>query len=59
MADPITPKSLAQELDVSDRVIRVFLRALYGTLPPLVTRWHLTPAQEAEVRARFGAHRSI
>jgi hypothetical protein len=54
MEDPITPKSLAQEIGVSDRAVRVFLRGRYGTLPPFVTRWHLTEVQAAEVRAHFG-----
>ena len=52
-ADPMTPKDLAIELEVSPKAIRDFLRALYGTLGNGTTRWNLTPDQVELVRAHF------
>jgi len=52
-ADPVTPKELAIELQVSPKAIRDFLRALYGTLGNGITRWNLTPEQAELVRTHF------
>lgn len=46
-----TPRELAAELGVSDRRIRVFLRAEYPAGRHKYERWFLTPEQADAVRA--------
>ncbi|GAA1210849.1 hypothetical protein [Rhodoglobus aureus] len=53
MTDPLTPKDLASELNVSAKQVREYLRSKYGTLPPFETRWQLSDAQASEIRAHF------
>lgn len=50
----VTPRELAKDLGVSDRAIRQWLRDQDWQSVPYA-RWHLTPEQAAQVRARFGA----
>lgn len=47
-----TPNELADDLDVSAKTIRAFLREEYPA-HELGTRWELDDNQEAVVRARF------
>jgi hypothetical protein len=47
----VTPAELARELRVTAKRVRSILRAEYGTLPAAESRWHLTDAQVAHVRA--------
>ena len=47
-----TPNELADELDVSAKTIRAFLREEYPE-HELGTRWELDDDQSAVVRARF------
>ena len=54
MADPITPKQLADELGVPARTIRRWLRA-QGWQDIPYSRWQLTPEQADQVRERFGS----
>jgi hypothetical protein len=54
MDETITPKLLSDELGVSDRAIRQWLRAQGWQAVPY-TRWELTPEQAARVRAHFQA----
>ncbi len=49
----ITPRELAVELGVSDRSIRVFLRAEYPKGRVKYERWLLTREQANAVRAHF------
>jgi len=55
MTEPITPADLARELGFSQKRIRDFLRAEYGTLVAPETRWLLDAARAARVRANFRA----
>lgn len=53
MIDFITPADLSRDLDVSQLTIRRHLRQKHGKLQPPDTRWHLTEAQAADVKAHF------
>ncbi len=54
MSEPTTPRELAQELGVSAKSIRDYLRNEYGLLAPRgLKRWELTGDQAATVRAHF------
>lgn len=55
MSEQITPEELARQLGVSGRQVRRYLRSKYGKLPPFVSRWNLSSAQTADVRAHFAA----
>lgn len=48
----ITPRELAEELGVSDRTIRQWLRKQGWQSMPYA-RWHLTPEQARRVREHF------
>ncbi|WP_407669884.1 helix-turn-helix domain-containing protein [Ornithinimicrobium ciconiae] len=52
MSEVVTPKQLAEELGVSDRTIRQWLRNQGWQSVPY-TRWQLTAEQAARVRAHF------
>lgn len=52
MDDFLTPADLSRELGVSQLRIRIWLREEYGVLPPTETRWRLTDAQAAHIRAQ-------
>ncbi|WP_329482591.1 hypothetical protein OG558_08385 [Kribbella sp. NBC_01510] len=52
MTETITPRQLAAELSVSDRIIRQWLRDQGWQSVPYA-RWELTPDQADQVRARF------
>lgn len=52
MSDEVTPKELSQELGLSPRTIRQWLRD-QGWQSVSYTRWRLTPDQAAQVRAHF------
>jgi hypothetical protein len=52
MTEPITPKQLSAELNVSDRAIRQWLRDQSWQSVPYA-RWELTPEQAQQVRAHF------
>jgi len=49
----ITPAQLSIELQIPQKRIRDYLRALHGTLPSEEPRWQLTEQQADGVRARF------
>jgi hypothetical protein len=53
MDDRITPKGLAQELPVTDKTIRAYLRERFGAEHDLGTLWLLKPQQADDVRRRF------
>jgi hypothetical protein len=50
-----TPADLSRELGISQRRIRVFLRAQFGTLTPTETRWLLNEDRAALARSHFAA----
>ena len=50
---PITPRELSDQLGVSDRTIRGFLRATYPGGRVKYQRWLLTREQADAVRAHF------
>ena len=52
MTDGITPKQLAEELGISDRTVRRWLRDQGWQSVPYA-RWNLTADQAAQVRHRF------
>lgn len=49
--ETVTPEQLAKELGVSAKTIRQWLRDQGWQAVPY-TRWHLTPEQAHQVRAR-------
>lgn len=51
--EPTTPRELAAEIGVSDRTIRVFLRAEYPEGRVKYQPWLLTREQANAVRAHF------
>ena len=54
MDEPITPRELARDLDVSGKRIRDYLRSRYGKLAERqLTRWELTDAEASDVRTHF------
>ncbi len=52
MGERLTPRELAEELGVSDRAVRQWLRDQSWQAVPYA-RWHLTAEQASQVRAHF------
>lgn len=53
MEDFVTPADIAREFGITQRSVRAYLRARYGTLAPPETRWRLDTTCAADVRAHF------
>lgn len=49
----VTPAQLSLELNVTQKRVREFLRAMYGPLPDGETRWQINEDQAQRVRERF------